>query len=289
MTKTPTTHNPTNFDPADYEVLDYLDNKRPVYFGQGLDEWKDEIACWQADLERALGPDWARKSHRCVHCGNGHIRWITVTRHLPTNETVVFGADCTKRLEFVDRVTFKLAQLQSRDAARKVRISVWNARERFLTANPAIADALKAIEEPAHAGNLFVKDVLRKLDTYGYLTERQTAAVVASLAKDHQIAARKAAEAEEVKGDAPSGRADVTGIILSLREQEGFYGVQTKALIKLTNNSKVWVTANWDVTRGDTVTVRATWEVSRDDKSFAFGKRPHLVNRVPAQEETHAH
>jgi len=280
-----TVHNPTNFDPADYEGLDYLDNKRPEYFGGDIEAWKDEIKWWEAELERALGPDWRRKSHRCVHCGNGHIRWITVTRHLPTDETVVFGADCTKRLEFVDKVTFKLAQLQSRDAARKVRIKVWNDRQRYLDAHPEIAEALKAIEEPVHAGNGFVKDVLSKLDTYGYLTERQAAAVVSSLAKDHEFAARRAEQEAEVKGDAPSGRCEVTGVILSLKERETDFGVVTKALVKLANNSKVWFTANWDVERGDTITVRATFEVSRDDKSFAFGKRPHLVSRVPAASE----
>lgn len=284
MTQTPTVHNPTNFDPAQYEVEDYIDNKRPQYYGQGLEVWQEEIKFWQADCERALGPDWIRKIHRCVHCGNGHIRWISVVRYLPTGETVVFGADCTKRLEFVDRKTFKLAQLQSRDASRKVRIKVWNDRQRYLEAHPEIAEALKAIEQPAHAGNGFVKDVLSKLDTYGYLTERQAAAVVTSLKRDEEFAARKATEQAEVKGDAPSGRCEVTGVILSLKQRDTDFGVVTKALVKLDNNSKVWFTANWDVERGDTITVRATFEVSHDDKSFAFGKRPHLVKRVPATE-----
>ena len=36
MAKTPTVHNPTNFEPSDYEVVDYLDNKPPVYYGQGI-------------------------------------------------------------------------------------------------------------------------------------------------------------------------------------------------------------------------------------------------------------
>lgn len=286
MTKA-TVHNPTNFDPAHYEVEDYLDNKRPEYFGQEIEAYKQEILWWEREMERALGPTWRAKCHRCVHCGNGNIRWITAVRHQPTGDVVVFGSDCTERLGFPDKVTFKLAQLQSRDAARKVRVKAYLKRQAFVEANPAVAAALAAIERPEHAGNHFVKDVLSKLDRYGDLSEKQIAAVTASLARDLTRAAQKAAEALEVKGDAPSGRVDVTGEVLSVQFREGDYGGSFKSLIKLDNNAKVWVTVPGEDSfkRGDRVTIRATWTPSQDDKSFAFGKRPHLVSVEPAAAE----
>lgn len=283
MTKA-TAHNPTNFDPAHYEVEDYLDNKRPAFFGQDIEAYKEEVLWWEREMERALGAQWRAKCHRCVHCGNGNIRWITAVRHQPTGDVVVFGSDCTARLQFPDKVTFKLAQLQARDAARKVRVKAYLKRQAFVEANPAVAAALVAIERPEHAGNHFVKDVLSKLDRYGDLSEKQVAAITASLARDLTRAAQQAAEALEVKGDAPSGRVDVTGTVLSVQDRETDFGTVTKLLIKLDNNAKVWVTApsSEAIERNDRVTIRATWTPSQDDKSFAFGSRPHLVSREPA-------
>ena len=280
--KTPTVHNPTNFEPKDYEVVDYLDNKPPQYFGEPIAIY--ELVCkdWERDMERALGADWRSKTHRCIHCGNGSVRWITAVEHIPTGDRLVFGAICTARLGFADKMAFKLAQIQAAAETRKVRFTIYNKRQEFLAANPAIAEALANIENPAHANNHFVKDVLSKLDTYGDLSERQVAAVVTSMAQDVSRAAVKAAEALEVKGEAPVGRVTVTGVVLSTKVQESAYGFVTKMLVKLNNNAKVWVTVPSGVTldRGDIVTVKASWEVSKDDVHFSFGKRPIVENIV---------
>jgi len=282
MAKTPTVHNPTHFEPAHYEVLDYLDNERPEYFGQDVETWRQEIAWWEADMARTFGPLWQGKIHHCVHCGNGNVRWITAVQHQPSGEVVVFGADCTERLGFTNRQAWKLAQLKSKAEAGHGRMKVWKARERFLEANPALVAVIAQAKTPAHAGNTFVADVLAKLDRYGNLSDAQVAAVVKSLARDLETAARKAAEALEVKGEAPEGRQTVTGVVLTTKGQESDFGFVLKMLLKLANNSKVWLTvpAGADVKRGDVVTVKATFEVSRDDKSFAFGKRPYLVDVV---------
>jgi small-conductance mechanosensitive channel len=278
MAKTPTVHNPTNFDPANYEVLDYLDGKRPTYFGQGIEAFEAEVKFWEADLARYFGADWKSKNVRkCVHCGHNPLRWLTVVKHLTTGDVVVFGADCTKRLEFIDQKTFKLAQLQARDAANKVRIKVWNAREAFLQANPAFAAVL-----PYTGTNTFVKDVVAKLGQYGSLSERQVAAVLGAIARDAQKAQQQAVEALEVKGEAPVGRVTVTGLVLSTKTVEGFYGTTRKMLVKLENNSRIWVSvpSNATVERGESVTLTATFEVSKDDKSFAFGSRPVLATKA---------
>ena len=281
MAKIPTVHNPTNFDPAQYEVLDYLDGKRPTYFGQGVEAFAEEVKWWEADLVRTFGADWKSQNIRqCVHCGHNPLRWLTVVKYLPTGAIVVFGADCTARLSFVDQKTFKLAQLQAKDAANKVRIKVWNAREAFLKANPVFAAAIADYT----GTNGFVKDVVAKLGLYGSLSERQVSAVLTAIARDAQKAQQAVVEAAEVKGLAPEGRQTVTGTILSTKLVEGFYGSTLKMLLKLENNSRVWLTVPSKATadRGDSITVTATFEVSKDDKSFAFGKRPSLVNVVKA-------
>jgi hypothetical protein len=281
-----TVHNPTHFEPRDYEVEDYLDNRRPQYCGGPAEAHAQEVKWWQEEMVRTFGADYHRKIHRCIHCGNGTVRWITAVRHIPTNEVVVFGSDCTKRLGFADKHAFKLAQLQARADARKVRFTIWNQRQAFLAEHPAIAQALLDIEQPMHAKNTFVKDVLAKLDQYGSLSDRQVEAVVKSLARDVEYAARKTVEATEAKGDAPSGRAEVTGTVLSTKWVETDFGSTQKMLVKIENGARVWVSVPGKETieRGDTITVRATWTPSKDDKSFGFGSRPHLVRRVPAVE-----
>jgi len=281
----PTVHNPTNFDPAAYEVEDYLDNCPPEYSGGPVDGFAASRELWKADMIRALGEDYARKSHRCVHCGNGRVRYITVCLHRPTGERVVFGADCTARLGFADRFAFKLAQLKSKAEAGHARLKVWNARVAFLEAHPAVAQAVEQLASPVHNRNFFAMDVVAKLNQYGSLSERQVEALVASLARDVATEARKAAEATVVRGAAPTGRTTVSGVILSIKTVSGDYGDTDKMLVEVTGTrAKVWVTVPGaaDVHRGDAVTVTATWTVSKDDASFAFGKRPILVSSTPA-------
>lgn len=279
--KSATVHNPSNFEPRDYEVLDYLDNAPDVFYAYLGDEGR--MVTFRAEMAQALGADWASKAYHCAHCGNGNVRYITVTRHIPTGERVVFGADCTARLGFIDRMAFKLAQLRSKAEAGHARLKVWQARERFLAANPAVAIAIEQAKAPAHARNSFVQDVLSKLNQYGSLSERQVAAVLQSLARDVETAKRKAVEATEVKGEGPVGRVTVTGEVLSVQQRETDFGTVTKMLLKLQNNAKAWLTvpAGSGIERGQTVTVTATFEQSRDDKSFSFGKRPFLGAPAP--------
>lgn len=78
-----TAHNPVNFNPADYDVVDYIDNKRPVFLGiyaenfaAALSAYEEEVKAWEADNARLFGADWRGKIHRCIHCGNGNVRWI---------------------------------------------------------------------------------------------------------------------------------------------------------------------------------------------------------------------
>lgn len=286
MTKTATVHNPVHFDPADYEIQDYLDNKSPQYFGQGIDAYESEVAFWKADMIRVFGVDYAKKIHHCVHCGNGNVRWITAVLHLPTKDVVVFGCDCTERLGFANRQDWKLAQLKSKAEAGHARMKVWKQRVAFLDANPDVQAVIDLMKDPAHAGNTFVADVLRKLDRYGSLSVNQVNALRPSLQRDLDRAARVAADAVEVKGDAPEGRVEVTGVVLTIKAQASDFapgGFQTKMLMKLANNSKVWLTAPLgtdDYHTGDTIVVRASFERSRDDRSFAFGKRPHFVRKI---------
>lgn len=296
MTKTPTVHNPTNFEPAHYIVENVLDNRLPRwYMGWGCASTYHAIVdAWKAEMIATFGENYQSKIHKCVHCGNGNVRWITVTRYIPTGEIVVFGSDCTERLGFANRMEFKLAQLKKKAAAFDAAFRVWNKRAKFLAANPAFDAAItNYYNNPVHTNNSFVRSVLGNLDKYGNVSERQMTTVMESLTKDRAMLTTKiaqqiaiAAKPVEIKGDAPTGRVEVTGEVLSVKLYDSYMGgVVKKMLLKLANNARVFVTVPaiaGDIRRGDTVTVRATFKPKPEDKSFAYGSRPTLVNHISA-------
>ena len=150
--------------------------------------------------------------------------------------------------------------------------------------NPQLAAVLAELEhnpEP-HADNRFVHDVVGKFKRFGSISEAQLNALERSLARDTE----KATEKAEPKGPAPQGRVQVSGRVLSLKEQGGIYGLSVKMLLKLENNSKVWVSVPKGATvkAGDNLNLVATFTVSDTDPSFAFGTRPQLVTAGSAVE-----
>ncbi len=282
---TPTVHNPTNFDPADYMVLEYLDNQPPQFNPsiRDVEEFAQLRELWKAQMVALYGADYSAKIHRCVHCGNGNVRWITAVRHIPTGNVVTFGAHCTDRLNFANRADWKLADLKRRAAATHQRMMLWQQREAFLAAHPDVADVLAVLDQPVHSANTFAQSIVGSLNRYGNLTERQMTALLTSVARDKERAARMEAEAQEPKGTAPTGRMEIRGVVLSTKTVESQWGYQRKMLLKvvtpgLHHNSKVWLTipGGADVEREQEIAVTATWTPSEDDPSFGFGKRPIL-------------
>lgn len=286
MTPTQTGHKMSEgFDPANYEIVDYLDNKRPVYMGGTAEGYAAEVKWFEETMQQVIGADWRKKCHHCAHCNNGNVRYITVAEFIPTGERVVFGCDCTERLHFANIDSLKIAMLKKRAEGRAETMRKWKARCAFMEANPGLAELVEQAKGEAHKKNNFAQDVIGKLDRFGSISVNQINALKTSLARDIEYAAKKAVEAMEPKGDAPNGVATVTGTVVSVKLQEDAYGTTVKMLLKLENNAKVWLTmpAGADANRGDVLTVKATFTAKADDKSFAFGKRPRLVAVVSRQ------
>jgi len=293
-------HNEANFKPEEYEVLDYLDNRPPrreeffppgvfgapqacydnmeTHFQQEQDDWKrkmDEYFPYRREGKPSI--------HHCTHCGNGMVRYIAAVRHIPTGQNVVFGSSCVARLNFKNRDDFKAAQVRARAEQRSARMAVYATRVRFLEQpeNAEFKAALEDINHEAHARNGFARDIVAKFNQYGSVSARQIECFISSLKRDHEYVARKAAEAQEVKGPVPSGRVEFNCEVLSTKLQFSQYGETVKMLVKLENNSRVWVTVpsacGGSAVRGAKLRIRATVEASKDDPSFGFGKRPTLL------------
>lgn len=298
----PSIHHAVNFHPEDYEVLDYLDNRPPSFeefapfFGAPAGSYEAARkahdaarAAWNAEMDLYFPHRREQQPsiHHCTHCGNGNVRYIVAVRHNPTGQNVVFGSDCVVRLNFKNQSDFKAAQVRARAEAGNARMAAYAARVQFLAVNPAVQAAIEDLtnKPEAHARNDFARDILNKFNHYGEMSQRQAECFVSSLKRDHEFAAKRAAADAEPKGPLPTGRQEFDGEILSVQVRESQYGPVKKILVKLENNSKVWMTlpaAASSASRGEKMRFRATLEVSKDDPSFGFGKRPTVVE-VPAE------
>ena len=82
------------------------------------------------------------------------------------------------------------------------------------------------------------------------------------------------------------GRVLVKGEVLTIKTQEGFYGVQTKMLVKCEAGFKLWGSCPSSiidqVERGSVVEFNASVKPSDDDKSFGFFSRPSKAKLIKA-------
>lgn len=227
-----------------------------------------------------LFPD--RMAYKCVHCGNGNVRYVVCARHEPTQKNVCFGADCAHKLAFANINELRLAELKAEAELNTKRLKIYSKYLRFCEAHPEILDAEKQLEEPVHANNHFARDVVSKLRVYGELSDRQVECVITSLKRDIEFAARKAA-APKPTASAPSGRVEVEGTIVSIKSQQGAFGMTLKMLVILQSQAKVWVSvpSAIDLHKGDVIAVKATFKRSATDEFFAIGKRPTVRMITP--------
>ena len=312
-------HSTVNFNPADYEVDGYLDNKRPEYFGQPIAAWKAEIEFWKQSI-REYFPTCAcvtdgnvaqlpeHNIHKCVHCGQTNVRYICAVRHIPPGNYVVFGDVCVAHLGFANFQEFKAAQVRARAAQGNANLRAYRARLAFLDSHPDLKVLLALnpdnrsnwdaiLENPVHAQNYFIRDIVAKFNRYGTLSPRQIECLFQSIQRDVDNARRRAeqvtrqAELAAAGVEAPNGRASVEGKVIAVKAHESMYGTQWKFLVELRSGAKVWcsvpsslmreVQAPADL-RGKELRFTATFTQKPEDHTFAFGSRPTGAELIAA-------
>lgn len=314
----PTIHNPSQFNPEDYVVVDYFDNRPPrIPAGHKKEDMATKLSVL-AELEDALGLEhfeadldmdalksdertdapyvaWRAQrddlfptgAYKCVHCGCTNVRFVVSCLHRPTNTRACFGDICVNRLEFANHDEFKAARLRKVAAIEAARLAgirkVARAVEGFIQQHPEVIGWARQLQLPVHANNSFARDVLRRFYQYGFMSNSQLNAVAASLRRDVEWASRRAAEAVTPTAPAPDGRVAATGVVVSVKQYDTYFGLVCKMLVKLDTGAKVFCTrpttsTGENILAGDTVTVVATWSRKQDDQFFAYGQRPRLVS-----------
>ncbi|MBQ87195.1 MAG: hypothetical protein CMQ16_12415 [Gammaproteobacteria bacterium] len=131
----------------------------------------------------------------------------------------------------------------------------------------------------------FYKKMVDALEEYGALTEGQTKAVSAMLARSKaKIAEWSKADQERAVNaeDCPTGRVEITGKVLNLTLVENSWGETCKMLVEADQGFRVYGTAPAEAEKGETITFTATVTPSDRDAKFGFFKRPRIVKQKGA-------
>jgi len=135
--------------------------------------------------------------------------------------------------------------------------------------------------------NSFADSLGNALNDYGKLSQKQGAAVLkiidGNIAKKAEWAAKSAAESANAE-PIVNGKQVITGEVITVKTQEGYYGDTLKMLVRDDRGFKVWGTVPSALSEaayeaettvnGSRVTFSATVEASEDDNKFGFYKRP---------------
>lgn len=228
--------------------------------------------------------NYASQLSRCDHCG-AHMRYGAQLVHVPTGDYIHVGETCLSNR--FSRSTGEFRRLRKEAELRRQDRRIVTAREAYLAKHPLVGvlyhharnDDYETREALGLTG--FIGDVLRKLDQYGDLSDRQASAILKSFAKGRAIKrARALLPPPPPKVAVVVGKHEIVGTILMTKWQDGYYGSTLKMLVEVKTDEgvyKLWGTKPVKLDgaeKGDTVSFIASVERSDDDEAFGFFKRP---------------
>lgn len=210
---------------------------------------------------------------QCSICST-HFVYGDVWKHIPTGEYLNVGHNCADKYNMLaDRSAHELAlgRLQAAAAVQVQKKLNQEEREAFLAKHPGLGEALEC-------NHPIVSDIKAKFVQYRSLSDKQVALV---LKLDNEVKNPKPVEA---RVEAPQGRTTFRGTVVSVKNVEGNFGVQTKLTVKVTTPEGVWLawgtcpaalveSLSFAQLRGTEVEITATLKPGRE-KGFALMSRP---------------
>jgi hypothetical protein len=267
------------FDPAAYACYGCWDNSpEGFFFGPNpLIEFQETVRRLLADGYRS-GPG---SIENCGHCG-ARIRYFALLVRDDVKEFICVGEQCLdNRFSGLTAQDFQALRKQAK--LNRERATRQEALAALKAANPAIARLLDG-NDPEVAYSEFLSDVRSKAHS-GRLSDAQVAAVgraFEGIDRRRQWAKERAEQSAALAAagvQAPEGRVEIEGLVVSVKEVEGFQGDPvTKIIVKTDAGWSAWLTlpaalAEEDV-KGQRIRVTVTLTRSDKDATFAFGKRP---------------
>jgi hypothetical protein len=272
MTRTDV-HSPTNLVTEDYEYMYAADTEGPWALGLARDFLR-ELANYPPETAE-------RANNQCHHCG-AHIRYVAWLRHMPTGYVICVGETCLDNR--FDRATADFQRLRKAAKLDREREAVAAKREAFRSYLPEELEWLVDNDETPElvAWCDFARDLHGQFRRKGHLSEKQVKALL-KLWNSSKAKAEAPQEPEPTWIDAPTGRIEVTGTVLTTKVTYNDFGAQLKMLLKVDTEAgswKLWATVPSkasNVDHGDELNIRVTVKPSGDDPSFAFGSRPTVI------------
>lgn len=311
-------HRPAAIEPADYEFVafDYLPAS-PGDIGAAMflaEQRRRKVA----HMERTGGKYSGHEHGGLCHiCGSVNAIYSASFYHAKSNAYIKTGLDCAQKLECSGIEAFRKQVKAAKEAQagkKKAKAileglglgKAWELyeadvqyRKDFAAENKAWQEANSEVE-PDRFGNvegapkfkeysrdeLTAQDIVGRLIKWGNISDKAASflgVLLERIEKAPEIAAEKAAaKALEMANAKPvpaaSGRVLVKGEVLTIRQQEGFYGLQIKMLVKASDGWKVWGTVPAalveEVEKGSVVEFHASLKASDDDEYFGFFSRP---------------
>ena len=302
-------HAPSNFVPENYEYVGSYDASPSAYMVVTVGQWGEKQVSYTSEKAHAdrmmamvAASTESRNDGRCDHCG-ANIRYRAVMRHRPTGQVVQCGEQCLENRFSVATADFRAMKRAAEEARKMMRVR--KAVAAWMDAHPDMAwmASQEGVDANVAADNWFVRDVCRRFQTYGEVSDRQVAAVQRSLVQDAEFKARKAErdaqraaeEAARPHADCPEGRVTVTGAVVSVREPDQYAQFPAwKMLVADDRGFRVWGTVPSALfgrygsapRRGDRVTFTAQVQRSDKDADFGFYSRPtqaRVVAEAPVE------
>ena len=288
MTRTDV-HRPSEITPEHYRFIEF------EYLREDRDDIGGDIRWRREAIQRdfaATGGTYSHHQHggSCHICGADAV-YTALFHHRPTNKYIRTGLDCAVILD--DGIdgranAFRRSVSDARDAIagkRKAKATLSDAglsdAWAIFTAEAGTLPHKKYGRDDDYTIALLfeertIRDIVRKLVQYGSISDRQTAfvgkllkAIPARAARD---AARKAENAAAQPLPTSKDRVVIEGTVLSVKAQKGYFGEETKCLVRHEDGWKVWGALPIGE-KGDRVRFTARVTAS-DDPKFGYFKRP---------------
>jgi hypothetical protein len=279
-------HSPANVKPENYRYFTafYQGNSDDMQLAYGPE---NGIFYPAYEREGGYGGNFDTKG-TCDHCGTRFAHGVAY-RHVPTGTLIMVGHQCaSETFDHADRAA--LVRTRAERAAERIKVARL-AREALEPETVAAIDYLcadggKVLNGMASGYAGFLLDLISKAARYP-LSDKQQAALV----KAHRSQLeRKVEQADEPKVDAPEGRVEFAGHVISVKWYDGDFGNYQGMTIKIVTDDGFWLT--WvrvparltdRVKPGDSISLRATL-TRGDDSYFAIGKRPFVVNHTQGED-----
>lgn len=284
MSKRTDIHRPSVIIPSNYAFVGCRPN---VTFMSDFDFISFERKRIEEHM-KSTGGKWANHDHggSCHVCGAWAMSTV-VWYHFPTNTYIQTGETCADKMEI------SADEAEQFNLFRSSLTHQWKAQAGKMKAKTTLEqlelskcwdihmeDDMEIRKDYRYEEHT-IGDIVSKLVQYGDISENQIAflkTLLEKIEKREEIEAQRKAEHEAAK-PLPNcdKRFNIVGKVLTVKEQEDYYGYSTKMLVQHDDGWKVWGTVPsllMPLERGSIVSFDASVKPSPDDPKFGFYTRP---------------